>query len=164
MDIVIGNHYGKWKVVAQAIGKSEKHIASYICQCDCGVLKTKTRYSILTKSSHGCKDCSMSTYAKRWPSYESESELVGEVFGKWTVVTKLSVPGKKLLYQCQCACGALKDFSPKVLKKSTHCSDCRKKATALRALKNSPSGSKYNKHQEKEKKTSPINDYRKSVR
>lgn len=104
-DIKIGSTYDKLTVVD---GKRKiDGRTRYLCKCSCGNPELKwVRNDYLTGNTKnkGCGRC-------------VEFELIGEKFGRWTV---LKCVGKKskakvVYYKCKCECGKVSDVSRNLL-------------------------------------------------
>lgn len=73
-----------------------------VCQCECGTVKEVWIPNLLSNST---KDCGCGR--KRMLSRTRSSNLVGQRFGKLTVIEKLDKSNKfnRVLYYCECDCG-----------------------------------------------------------
>ncbi len=102
-----GKKFGSWIVQNRDQTKKGKG-AFYICQCDCGNVRSIPAY-VLTKGlskSCGCK--------KSVP----EEDLCGRQFGQLTVIgIDESKKGKGIYWLCRCDCGTTKSYRSNILKK-----------------------------------------------
>ena len=93
---IIGKRFGRWTVEAYA-GKRNRNYM-YECKCDCGRERNVMRKTLLDGTSTSC-GCS------RGRETIDVTDIVGERFGRWTVLSYAGKEGKKHLYMCRCECG-----------------------------------------------------------
>lgn len=93
---IVGNHYGKWKV-SEYRGKHGKEQV-YHCVCSCGNEKDVIRRSLLSGRSKSC-GCT-----RHEPKSDREN-IVGNKYGRLTVLEFSHSTAKGLYYKCQCECG-----------------------------------------------------------
>ena len=82
---MIGKRYGKL-IIVDVIKKEDNHYYA-ICECDCGNKKTIYKSSIVLGKT---KSCGCMGYEKtRERKTKISKDIVGEVFGRLTVVEKI---------------------------------------------------------------------------
>ena len=84
-------------------GKRMIKIKYYDCQCDCGTIKT-IRGNCLSNGSTTSCGC----YNRELNSERSRANLVGQRFGRLTVVAFSHVEKQSTYWLCQCDCGGTK--------------------------------------------------------
>jgi hypothetical protein len=93
---LIGNKYSNWEIIGEAQKKNKKTV--YPCSCKCGN-KTLVRSEVLKKSdSEFCTKC----------RHKDKELVVGETYGKWTVIQEIKTEEKRKHYIVKCECGAVK--------------------------------------------------------
>lgn len=71
-----------------------------VCQCDCGNQTTVAATSLIHNVTRSCGCLRSETTIKR-----CSKNLVGQRFGKLTVIERIKVHGKDTQYKCLCDCG-----------------------------------------------------------
>lgn len=96
---LIGQKINKWTILEIII--TNKH-AQAICECECGTIKPVWVQNILHNASKDC-GCGRKSYLKE----KGTKNLVGQRFGKLTVVELLEESNKfhRRQYRCKCDCG-----------------------------------------------------------
>lgn len=96
---LINTKINKWTVLN--IYTDKRHPEA-LCECECGTIKKVGLYNLIKGMS---KDCGCGR--KKTLSELKSSNLVGQKFGKLTVIEKLkeSSKFKRRLYRCKCDCG-----------------------------------------------------------
>lgn len=116
---LIGQRFGRWVVIDSAdyIIKSSRRWRAWLCQCDCGTIRSVTENTLLKGSSSSC-GCYRIEQAIKSNVRES---LVGLKFGKLTVIKEL--PSKRFasggyaqMWACVCDCGNLHNASGNLMK------------------------------------------------
>lgn len=90
-ELLPGEVHGLWTVLGRA--KTEGGKPAYLCRCACGREKPVERYHLTSGKSSSC-GCTTNRHV----------DIVGQVFGKLTVLERLVQPGRPV-YSCRCACG-----------------------------------------------------------
>ena len=93
-DNLIGENFGRLKVIDYQNGYN-------ICQCECGSIcriKTANLKSGHTKSC-GCLQKELTSKAKL-------IDIIGEKFGKLTVIERVKEEDSQVWYKCKCDCGS----------------------------------------------------------
>lgn len=90
----IGNRYGKWLVVQKASERNSYGDVCWICQCDCGTIKTISGKVLRRGKSKSC-GCTITPIK------------IGDVFGELTVIEESSLKDKynHKYWKCKCSCG-----------------------------------------------------------
>ena len=104
-DLTPGQQFGSWTVLQLDEDRTAPHQRYYKCRCVCGKEKSVSGASLRAGQSKSC-GCSR---AKDKPE-----EMLGEQFGKWTVLAldaERSAAEKQGYYKCRCACGTEKSVS-----------------------------------------------------
>ena len=96
---LIGTKINKWEVLSLS---HERRGADAICRCECGTVKPVNIINLINNQS---KDCGCGRKAKLRET--CTKNLVGQKFGKLTVVELLEESNKfkRRLYRCKCDCG-----------------------------------------------------------
>jgi hypothetical protein len=112
-----GQTFGMWTVLNFDEEKSDSIRKYWRCQCECGTIRTVLLSSLKTGSSKCC-----GCIRKDTPN------IVGKVFGMWTVLKLDHKKGKEYIWECQCKCGTTRLITTNYLKyiKSCGCEKTRK--------------------------------------
>ena len=95
----IGTRYGKLEVIGS------HGIKSMRLRCDCGVIQYSPTKSLLEGNHDGCRRC-----MGKNPIPGVKVDLTGQVFGKWTVISRKTADRKGgTKYECKCECGTMHD-------------------------------------------------------
>jgi len=99
MDLT-GHRYGQLTVLG--FYDKKKHITRWVCRCDCG--EQCIKYSNQMRSGHvvSC-GCAQRKKAKEIGEGRS-ADLVGQVFGRLTVIAREGSRNGKALWRCLCEC------------------------------------------------------------
>lgn len=92
---IIGNIYGRWTVRSYA-GKRKRDYL-YNCKCECGEERTVLRRNLLNRRSTSC-GCSKIDTGK-------EFDIVGNKYGRLTVLSYAHRYQNSIYYLCKCDCG-----------------------------------------------------------
>lgn len=124
LDIVVGQEFGKWKVIALDGGRAKDGHRQVVCQCACG----RIRHIPITLLHRG-KTSSCQACFPRDGRHKPLEIHPGETYEKWQVV---EVPHRKnrhghQLIVCRCVCGTVQDIPASVLVRKTNkgCHACR---------------------------------------
>lgn len=97
---LIGQTIKKWTVLDVKKDSSRRDCYA-VCQCICGNIKDVNIFNLIGGRTDDC-GCGR----KEKMSEMRSSDLVGQKFGKLTVLEKLSINNVgKLIYRCRCDCG-----------------------------------------------------------
>lgn len=111
---LIGKKYGKLKVVKKIIkevGKAKTKTAYYLCECDCGNLKTVRRDKLKNGQTKSCGCLKI-------------NDLSGKRFGKLIAIRRHYENGRTK-YTCKCDCGnIIKTRSDSLLDNKTRSCGC----------------------------------------
>ena len=95
-----GKRFGKWTVLHRDIEKKSSNVY-WVCQCDCGTVKSVNGTTLRRGMSASCGCDSGRLYSEK-----KMHNLTGLQFGKLTVLGRLPhEPHKPLRWECQCDCG-----------------------------------------------------------
>ena len=102
-----GQRFGSWTVIERAEnGKSRK--SRWSCVCDCGTTRVVDGFALRNGASQSC-GCGKSR------SLRVDRDLVGQVFGRWTVVSSVGAEGESTarsrVWLCRCVCGVQREVS-----------------------------------------------------
>lgn len=110
-----GKKFGHWTVLRFDCVQNKK--GRWICQCDCGTIKSVFGSSLTRKASSSC-------------GCDKIEDLTGKIFGEWTVLRFDSRTKKNndIKWFCKCSCGTEKPVYANVLRqgKSKSCG-CKNK-------------------------------------
>lgn len=116
LEDLSGKHFGRWTVLYRASAKIDskaKRPATYWhCRCECGVEKDVAATSLKHGTSLSCGCLKVSRLSK-------QRDLIGEQFGRWTVLSK--APDKVMsgrnwkMWTCKCLCGTVRDVTEQSL-------------------------------------------------
>lgn len=114
-DDLTGMKFGLWTVLYRDT-EATAVAPRYICQCECGTVKSVDKYALKNgKSWHcGCQSEKVrkevaQTYIRKFHAGEYEqkpAEMIGRRYGKLTVLSKIGDgASSKSSFVCQCDCG-----------------------------------------------------------
>ena len=112
-----GNRYGSLVVVSKSEKKSDNpndRAIYWNCQCDCGNVVCVKGTALRSGNTKSCGHCSR----------QHHDDLVGEVFGKLTVLQYIGTDKwGKAKWLCQCSCGNTHEATTNLLRtgKTTSC-------------------------------------------
>lgn len=142
-DPMIGRRFGRLTIVGRAedrIYPSGKKGAVYTCACDCGNKKDIIAASLCSGRTKSCgcmlrETSRREAIARAAAKRENWKTLIGQKFGKWTVLAiedETDARGKHYV-RARCDCGKISSVSINSLcrnqRSSTKCVDCQKKET-----------------------------------
>lgn len=93
---MLNHKFGKWLVLEKAPRKKGERI-KWICQCECGTIKTVDGRTLRSGSSQscGCRVTEINTV-----------DLTGQTFGELTVLEKTTQrQDNSVVWKCLCSCG-----------------------------------------------------------
>lgn len=99
-----GQVFGRWTVLEKA--ENRGYVSYWKCRCECGK-EAEVRGTQLTRGiSKSCGCLQKETRARMNTERYSKNSLVGQRFGKLTVLEKVgNARNKEYLWKCQCDCG-----------------------------------------------------------
>ena len=100
--------------------KSPPRSTKWICQCDCGVIKSMYGSNLRDAKSCGCQ-------GREAVSNAVLVDLTGQRFGLWTVLRRangIRRPGGNAYWNCQCDCGTIRNINGSLLRRG-HTKSCR---------------------------------------
>ena len=108
---MIGNRYGRLTVL-DWVG-AEKGQSRYLCRCDCGNETTVWRSSLLAghTTSCGCYLRERASETAVITGHKNGSNLIGQTFGRLTVIDKVGSINQSVVWKCRCSCGTICELS-----------------------------------------------------
>lgn len=100
---MIGKKFGLLTVIAKDENKTTKQNIYWICQCDCGNLKSVRGTSLRAGETKSC-GCLQKKAAKK-TGKNNVKDLLGQRFGKLVVIKRDGSQNNKATWICQCDCG-----------------------------------------------------------
>lgn len=92
-------------------GHGHKQVAYWVCQCDCGAIKSVNSQSLRKGLTQSCGCLSKEITAQNNRKYKT-MDLLGKKFGKLTALEKLEKrSGSNVVWKCQCECGGITEVS-----------------------------------------------------
>jgi len=124
--------FGHLKVVSKS-PKSPKHgISRWTCLCDCGNIKDAVLYTSLVRGES--KSCGACKLIPKGPTPDpSATRHIGEVYGRWTILSKGDQGPRH--YNARCSCGTEKQINLYAAKegRTTSCGCYRKEFLSERS-------------------------------
>lgn len=101
-----GNKYGKLTVLYRDTERKTNSGSYWICQCDCGKIKSVKSSSLRNGEIQSC-GCLRNEKIAQYKKQQSEDEMIGKRFGKLVVQKRSEKKGSggELYWFCQCDCG-----------------------------------------------------------
>ena len=103
-DDLTGKRFGKLTVIEQSdyyISPNKKHKEiRWKCECDCGNICYVNSYCLKDKLTTSC-----GCYQREQTSECNTNNLIGQKFGKLTVVKKHNSTKRRVVWECICDCG-----------------------------------------------------------
>lgn len=97
-DDLSGKQFGYWTVIERT-ENNENGKARYRCRCRCGTARVVAAKNLKNGSSRSCG-------CLRSETNSTAGNLVGQVFGKWTVLAPAERSRDRMKqYLCRCQCG-----------------------------------------------------------
>lgn len=115
---MIGLKFGRLTVIERAENSSSGQ-ARWVCQCDCGKIKTVLGTHLRTGKIVSC-----GCYSQEQASKAFLRDLTGQKFGKLTALER--IPGNRnhsVYWKCQCDCGSIVEVASSALT-SGHTKSC----------------------------------------
>lgn len=88
----IGNTYGKWTVIQKDPQKNSCGQVCWICQCQCGTIKSVSGKVLRRGKSKSC-GCNL------------KQIYIGDIFGKLEVIEEDTIKNNYKYWKCKCDCG-----------------------------------------------------------
>lgn len=104
-----GDKINKWTILYRTINSSSNHI-QYVCKCECGNILPVLKTSLINNKSKHCKSC-------------GGLNLINQIFGKLTVISKAESKNNRGYWHCKCECGNEVDVNTNLLT-SGHTQSC----------------------------------------
>lgn len=98
MDLT-GQRFNHLTVIERA-GKTKKSETIWRCRCDCGAECTAVTNDLTSAHKKSCGCIKHKSNAK---------DLIGQVFGRLTVIKRKGTVGSRALWRCRCECGRYTD-------------------------------------------------------
>lgn len=98
-----GKRFGKLLVLRKDESNHRRY-AKWICQCDCGTVKSIAGCNLVSGGTTSC-GCSRGKTLGRSDKRLGTLELVGKRFGRLIVLSKVGVVNHKSVWKCLCDCG-----------------------------------------------------------
>lgn len=119
---MIGKIFGKWTVLNEADKKPGKH---YECKCECGIIRIIAGTDLRAGRSTKCRDCQYKIL------YDPE-KMIGQKFGKWTIIKFIDIHRNLQRFQIQCKCGTISKSTGADLRagKTKQCVICHNRENA----------------------------------
>ena len=114
--------YGHWTFIRELKNKHGK--TDFECQCKCGVIKLVDRKNLLIGRSTRCKNC-------HFIDVKIIDQMIGKIFGYYTVLEYVKTDKSDTFFKCQCKCGTIKHVRGVDLRRgvSNRCLLCRENKT-----------------------------------
>jgi len=124
-----GQNFGKWTTIKTIRHKrdSGKYITKWIAKCECGNICSVNGYDLNKGKTTQCRECCRSM----------PKNLLGKVFGEWTVLYEGEKKNGKTYWICRCSCGnEVNVCSASLLNGvSTRCLKCYQKTMPIHGYK-----------------------------
>jgi hypothetical protein len=118
---MINEKFGRLTVIEQV--ENIRKLRAYRCVCECGNQKVATGASLRRGDTKSC-GCLQNENRKANSKKASEASakknrqnLIGETFGRLTVIERAPSKNRATMYQCKCECGTIKEVAHGNLKK-----------------------------------------------
>ena len=113
-----GQKFGRLTVIKKDTNKITNSGSYWICQCECGNVKSIKSSSLRRGEIISC-GCYQKEQIAKAKYEQSEKEMIGRRFGKLTVLKRSEKKGKggALYWTCQCDCGNIIDIQGTNLKR-----------------------------------------------
>lgn len=121
---LIGQKFHRWTVLERDLEKKKQGIkaAYWICQCNCGTIRSVEASSLRMGKSKSCGCYHSEITAKINPPSDISNQRFGKLVAKSNTM-KLDNSTKTYLWNCDCDCGQHKVVSVALLK-AGHCLSC----------------------------------------
>lgn len=108
---IVGKKYGKLTVL-NYVGLIDG-MATYNCDCDCGRNTNVPLVRLKNGNTKSCGCLQADKSKQRWGQYREDQNIIGEKFGRLTVLEFVGIENDEAMYRFLCDCG-------KIIKKSLH--------------------------------------------
>lgn len=100
-EIILGNKFNDWTPLKKLTQRGCSGVLMYLCRCVCGNEGKVKKGALLDGRSTKCKQCFNSSHEKK------ANKLVGEKYGKWTILSILKerTSSGNIQLLCRCSCG-----------------------------------------------------------
>lgn len=124
---------GKWTVLKIDEKIKSKQGTYWVCQCECGTIKSVRSSALRSGKSNSCGKCR----EKKEKIKKEKIDLTGQKFGKWFVIEKdieKSNSHYGSYWKCKCDCGKISSIRGTALtsNKSLGCLSCSIKRTHIK--------------------------------
>lgn len=115
-----GQKFGRWTVIKRAEDRLSKNGIIYrywLCECCCEkhTRREVREYSLINKTSQSCGCKSKETIRENIKNNEIIPDLIGKVFGDWTVLSQSDYVNGSRYWNCKCSCGTERAISERHL-------------------------------------------------
>lgn len=95
---LIGQKFGRWKVIDEAPSRNNNHTIYWLCQCECGTIREVRQQGLKSGKSQSCGCYKKDFWTK---------DISGQKFGRLTAISKTNKTSKDhyVIWLCQCECG-----------------------------------------------------------
>lgn len=127
-----GKRFGRLTVVSQADEEPSNTLSYWTCRCSCGkTIRVRAQSLMRERGTRSC-GCLRTERIKKF-NQDSETDLTGKRFGRWTVLGRPATGGG---WSCKCDCGTQKTVSGRTLrdKESRSCGCYKRDAARKRRL------------------------------
>lgn len=97
-----GQKFGRLTVIERDFNTNTNHKAYWICQCNCGKI-----ISVRGQDLRQGKTLSCGCYSKEINSIKTTPNMIGQKYGKLTVIERIGSKNNRSLWKCQCDCGKI---------------------------------------------------------
>ena len=101
--------FNRWTVLQYDENKSTSKRSYWICQCDCGTVKSVRSDQLSSGRSQSCGCLNRELAAKRMQKIGQDTsvkqDLTGKTFGYWYVESRAENKNGHVAWNCKCKCG-----------------------------------------------------------
>lgn len=115
MEILPGDHFGKWTVLKESDKTDSSQSKYYTCKCQCGTVRDIPGYKLRTGRSKSC-GCGR------------RIDMTGQKAGMLTFIEPLRKENGKVIWKCQCDCG---NYCERTVAKAKQVGTCGKHRTEI---------------------------------
>lgn len=120
---ITGNTYGYWTVLELDEERSNSRRKYYICECQCGTVKSVVKDSLV-----GGKSISCGCYSAKCTRERNAKDYTGQRFGRLVAIKPTDKRvGSYVVWECKCDCGNTHYVATKCLGRSTNSCGCLQK-------------------------------------
>lgn len=113
---IIGDKYGKLKVLKETNERNKHNRPLFECECDCGEIVYKTLNVLRVRKTPSCKTCTSKNRKK--VGMANKRNIAGVKFGRLTAVHPTEKrDGRSIIWKCVCDCGSEKEVAVRDLNK-----------------------------------------------